>query len=377
VVVCLYEDVSQCSLSIEKTESKNKKRRERRKMKGTIGVQGCLVAMITPLNKWDSVDREGLLQNLEFLRQNGVSGVVPVGTTGESPALDYLEHEDVIRWVTRSAQTPDAEGKTLYVLAGTGSNATKEARHYTRIAAHEGCPGVLLVDCYYNRPTPEMLQDNYYGPIAQDFPQLTVVPYVVSKRTGTEILVKYLVDMVKRFPNVRASKEANGLDRMVDVRENAPPEFTIFCGDDSLTVKAMKDQRIKAGGVISVIANIFPRAVSDMCKALLEGKETSISKALEGIFQLVSVEIPNSNGEVAANPVPIKTMMAGLGMPCGHLRQPLGSMPASGVAKIREELIQLCRTNPEFFEPIAKFYGIDVCDRLASHSNWDAVTSRR
>jgi 4-hydroxy-tetrahydrodipicolinate synthase len=150
-----------------------------------VRFEGCWAAMITPFNRKGEVDFEGLEKNVQFLIENG-SNLVPTGTTGESPTLDWREHDRVI---TKTAKLAKGKG---FVIAGTGSNSTREAMRGSKHAMEVGAQGVLLVDCYYNGPSSLELRTQYYEVIAKAFRKAFVVPYVIPGRTGTKLEVEDL-----------------------------------------------------------------------------------------------------------------------------------------------------------------------------------------
>jgi 4-hydroxy-tetrahydrodipicolinate synthase len=306
--------------------------------------------------------------------REGVAGVVPVGTTGESPTLSPEEHvaviEQVIKWVK----------KRVFVLAGTGSNSTQEALEYTGKASELGADGVLLVDCYYNGPSSYELSENYYKPIAQSFSNLTIVPYIIPGRTGTALLPEDLAILAQNYPNINAVKEASGdFERMRKTRELLPRNFKIFSGDDDKTFAMMVDPQIRACGVISVISNIAPAAVQKMCEKILHGEideARKIREALDPLFKLVTVfcERPGSGiKDRFRNPVPIKIMMQVLGMPSGPCRPPLGKITLSGAEIIRDALKEVWEKNAWVLQPIEEFYQVDIPQRIANNRIWTEI----
>ena len=146
-------------------------------------MKGTWTAIVTPMNPDFSVDWDGLKKNVEFQVSEGIDGVLPVGTTGESPTLDWEEHNQVIENVLAWCK-----GK-CGVLAGTGSNSTEETLENTRVAVNAGAESVLMVDCYYNGPSSQELREEYYAAVAREFPKTTIVPYIIPGRTGTEMSV--------------------------------------------------------------------------------------------------------------------------------------------------------------------------------------------
>ncbi len=327
---------------------------------------GCYTALITPFID-DKVDAEGLERLVEFQMLNGISGIVAVGTTGESPTLGWEEHNQVTERIARMIK-----GKGL-CIAGTGSNNTAETLEGTAHSVKAGAQAVLLVDPYYNGPSSLEIRKEYIEPVAREFPDTTVIPYVVPGRTGAQILPEDLALAGERFPNVCAVKDATGnLDNMRRTRQCCGENFSILSGDDNLTCLMMADPLIRAGGVISVYANIFPGAMSEMVTAAARDEREvagRLEKQLGPLLELVTVTTTEStpHGPVACrarNPLPVKTLMAVLGMPSGGCRRPLGRMTATGLDKLLTAAREMLAESPELFTPIADFFGIDVEARL-------------
>ncbi|MCG6904993.1 MAG: 4-hydroxy-tetrahydrodipicolinate synthase [Desulfobacteraceae bacterium] len=329
---------------------------------------GCYTAIVTPFLD-GQVDYAGLEKLVDFQIANGVTGILAVGTTGESPSLAWDEHHRVTAHVVEKTQ-----GKCL-AIAGTGSNNTQEALAATRHAVETGADAVLLVDPYYNGPSSLEIRREYIGPIAAAFPGVDVIPYVIPGRTGAQLLPEDLGLLSQKFKNVRTVKEATGsLENMRRTRSVCGRDFTILSGDDALTYTVMTDPLILAAGVISVISNVAPAAVSEMVGLLLNGDKTQAEKRmrlLEPLFNLVTVKTTEKTpfGEVvcrARNPLALKTLMAVLGMPAGSCRQPLGKMTANGLETVLGAARKVFAADPRVFQPVADFFGVDVEARLNS-----------
>ncbi len=329
---------------------------------------GCYTAMITPFDD-NGIDEAGLVRLADFQVQNGISGLLAVGTTGESPTLDWQEHHRVIERYTRQAQ-----GKCL-CIAGTGSNNSREALSATRHAVAAGVDAVLLVDPYYNGPSSLEIRREYVAPIASAFPHTTIIPYVIPGRTGAQLLPEDLAMLFKDHPNVNTVKEATGnLDNMRRTRACCGTEFTILSGDDGLLFDMMADQKIAAAGVISVVSNLAPRAMSDLVRLLVDEEIAAARKladALKPLFGLVTVttQEQSPHGPVvcrARNPLALKTLMRLLGMPAGPCRPPLGKMSRGGLEKVLEIARTVQSRNPEILAPLAEFFNVDVESRLSN-----------
>lgn len=340
--------------------------------------RGCIVATETPLKENGEIDWPGQELNLEFLISQKAVGVAQVGTTGESPTLTEREH---IMVVGRGAQIV---GERLFKLAGVGSNNPLEMLDYLEAASVFGCDGGLLVDCYYSGPSSLELRENYYRPAAEKFPHMVICPYVIPGRTGCALSEVDLALLAWKYPNVSMVKEATGdLERMKRTRQLTPDGFLIFSGDDDITFTMLTDPNILSAGVVSVMGNIVARPIQQMCDAVFSGNMAEakrIKEALDPLFRVVTVKkerkeiIPNRGEQTVTdkfrNPDAIKTMMAGLGMPSGLGRAPLGKMTASAVDEIRNALIKVWNENQWILEPIQDFYEKDVPARLADDEIW-------
>ena len=340
-----------------------------------------LTALITPFTRDGAIDWKGWKKNIGFQIDQGIEGIVPVGTTGESPVLTSEEHQLLIALARQ-------KGREIFVLAGCGSNSTEEALKYAQLAEQVGCEGVLLVDCYYNGPSSLELRREYYSPIARKFPNLVIVPYIIPGRTGCALLPEDLALLAHKHPNVMAVKEAtDDFSRMRRTRELAPDGFDIFSGDDNQTVIMMQDEKIGAKGVISVVANIAPSCVHELCRYLSLGDDKAareVENALEPLIETVKIQskreerIPGRENLVTVtdkfrNPLPIKTMMSGLGMPAGFCRKPLGRLSTEGVMVARRALQEVWRDTPGVLCPIEMFYGVDIKERLADDMLWEQL----
>jgi len=328
---------------------------------------GCYTALITPLNRNRQVDYEGLQQLVNFQIENGVKGILAVGTTGESPTLDWNEHTKTIEKVY------EYSNNRCRTIAGTGSNSTQEAIDGTQHAHDFGVDCVLLVDPYYNGPSSMEIRREYIEPIAKQFPEVQVIPYIIPGRTGTQLYPQDLAMLHQQYPNVRCVKEATGdLKNMELTRQFCGEDFDILSGDDDKTYTMMISPDIGASGVISVVSNIAPSAVVDMVHYALDGNEEAssvISQALQPLFSIVTVKTQELTpyGQVACkarNPLAYKTLMNVLGMPSGPCRQPLGKMTRSGLEVVLANTRKVYESNPQILKPIADYFDVNLKDRL-------------
>jgi 4-hydroxy-tetrahydrodipicolinate synthase len=324
----------------------------------------------------DEVDYQALDQLVSFQIENGITGILAVGTTGESPTLTWEEHNKVTEIIASKTKGH------CTCIAGTGSNNTKESIDATEHAIHAGADAVLLVDPYYNGPSSLEIRKEYIAPIAEKFPDVTIIPYVIPGRTGAQLFPEDLAILFKQYPHVNTVKEATAnIDNMKRTRECCGSEYTILSGDDGMTFQMMTDPLVQATGVISVITNIVPRAISEMVRLLNSGAEADalpLKKALDPLFGLVTVvtEEKTPYGNVtcrARNPLGIKTLMAILGMPVGACRQPLGKMSLNGIQKVLGVAKTVQQNNPEILQPLADFFKIDIDERLNNPSSLEGL----
>lgn len=258
---------------------------------------GSYTAIVTPFRR-GAVAFDEIRQLVEFQIKGGISGLVPVGTTGESPTVTHEEHLDVIRCTIEAAR-----GR-VPVIAGTGSNSTHEAITMTEAADEAGADGMLLVAPYYNRPTQEGLF-RHFAAVAEVTAK-PIVLYSIPGRCGVEISVGVIERLRARYPHVAHVKEAGGsVNRVDQIVQTMGSSVTVLSGDDSLTLPFMS---VGAKGVISVASNYFPREVSKLVGLALAGdyaKARALHRRLYPLFKVFFIE---------SNPTPIKFAMARAGI---------------------------------------------------------------
>ena len=338
--------------------------------------QGCYTALITPFTPAGDLDRDGLSGLIDFQIENRITGILATGTTGESPTFKWEEHNLVIDLTAKQAK-----GKCK-CIAGTGSNNTAEALTGTSHAAEQGVDGVLLVDPYYNGPSSLEIRREYYEVVAKQNPDLEIIPYIIPGRTGAQMLPQDLAILADTCANVKSVKEATGdMDNMKLTRKLCGENFNIFSGDDALVCQVMSDDQIGACGAISVMSNIAPAAMTQMVELMNQGKTQealSIQTALSPLLELVVIttEEESKYGPVkcrARNPLPLKTMMQILGMPCGPCRAPLGKMTQKGFDMALAALKKVHANNPEILAPAAAFFDLDIEARLNDSATHNAL----
>ncbi|ADY12947.1 4-hydroxy-tetrahydrodipicolinate synthase [Sphaerochaeta globosa] len=258
---------------------------------------GVHTALITPFTKKDNLDEERLEQIIEAQIQSGIDGLVPCGTTGESPTLSHDEHDRTIALTVKFAN-----GR-VPVIAGTGSNATSEAIRLSRHAQQVGADAVLLVNPYYNKPTQKGLYLHFKA-IAESV-DIPCILYNIKGRTGVNIETETVKALSDACANIVGVKEASGsLEQMRAVIDATHGEFHVLSGDDNLSLPLIESG---GDGVISVGSNICPAYISNMIHLALEGKfaaARAMEANLAGFFKACFLE---------TNPIPIKTAMARYG----------------------------------------------------------------
>lgn len=282
--------------------------------------QGTFTAIVTPFTSDNQVDAAALQELVDYQFDNGVTGIVPVGTTGESPTLSHEEHKRVIALAVEYAR---GRGP---VMGGTGSNSTDEAIELTAAAEAAGCEAVLQVCPYYNKPSQEGLFQHFKA--VADSTKCKVVLYSIPGRSSIEIGVETTVRLAAACPNIVAIKEASGsVERVNQLVAAVPAGFSVFSGDDSLTLSFMA---VGAAGVISVASNLIPREMSDLVSAALAGDFRKAQVIHRRFYPLMSAFL-----KLDTNPVPIKTALALKGMIRSDLRLPMVGMSAEKAAELR------------------------------------------
>lgn len=282
-------------------------------------LKGCYVAVVTPFRRGE-IDERAFKELIRFLVEKGVDGIVPCGTTGESPALSHEEHRRLIKLAVQEAR------KRVAVIAGTGSNSTKEAEELTQFAKEYGADGALVVAPYYNKPTPKGLESHYRRLERIGLP---LVIYNIPSRTGVNI-PPGLVAKLSRLNNIVGIKEASGsMDQVSNILAESAPNFSVVSGDDSLTLPILS---LGGVGVISVVANILPKETQDLVSSYLRGDIGRAKELHYKLFHLFKAMF------IETNPLPIKTAMARLGMIEKEWRLPLEAMEKENEKKLEEAL---------------------------------------
>ncbi|MEI7641034.1 MAG: 4-hydroxy-tetrahydrodipicolinate synthase [bacterium] len=277
---------------------------------------GSYVAIVTPF-KNGKIDEEAFKKLIDMQAEAGTDGIVPCGTTGESPTLTPEEHEHVV------AMTVRLVNKRMKVIAGTGSNSTSEAIAYTQAAEKAGADAALVVNPYYNKPTQKGLYAHFKAVAeAVKFP---IIVYNILGRTAINVATSTLVELAK-IPNIKGVKEASGdMSQMIEVINQCGDDFDVLSGDDALTLPLLA---VGGKGIISVVANIIPKDVKAMLNAFDKGDLKIAREMNKKMFPLIKAMF------IETNPIPVKAAMVMLGMIADELRLPMTSLEEANKVKL-------------------------------------------
>ena len=288
--------------------------------------EGAHTALITPFTADREVDEPAFRALIDEQFENGISGIVPVGTTGESPTLNNQEHRKVIEIAVEQAA-----GRG-HVIAGTGSNSTREAITMTKFAEDAGATASLQVCPYYNKPSQEGLFQHYKA--IGEATKLPIILYSIPGRSVIEITVETQKRLHEACPNIIAMKEAGGDGaRIEEIHAALPAAYETLSGDDALTIDFMQRG---AKGVISVAGNLIPKAMSDLVAAMLAGDEARAKEIDQQYSPLFNAFL-----KLETNPVPIKEAMALAGKCLPQLRLPMVSLTEEKRADLKGTLEEL------------------------------------
>ena len=282
-------------------------------------IKGAYTALVTPMTESGEVDYDGFKRLVQFQIEQGIDGILPLGTTGESPTLDEDEEVKLIEIAIK-----EASGK-IPVMVGAGSNNTKCMLRYVERAKKMGADSALVVTPYYNRPNDDGLFRHFEAAAQVGIP---IVVYNIASRTGRNIPTA-LMEKIAALPGIAGVKEASGdINQMGDVikdiampRKSKGDNFWVLSGDDAMTLPLIS---LGGDGVISVIANLLPAKVKALTKAALEGKFEEARAIHYELLPFIKAAF------IETNPVPIKQALTWAGLPAGPARMPLGKLaPAS------------------------------------------------
>ncbi|GHV03203.1 4-hydroxy-tetrahydrodipicolinate synthase [Spirochaetia bacterium] len=293
-------------------------------------LRGAFTALITPMHENGDVDYEGFRRLINFQIEEGIDGLVPLGTTGETPTLDEDEEEKLIKIAVKEVNN------RVPLIIGTGSNDTKHMVAYTRRARDLGADAALVVTPYYNKPNDEGLIRHFEAAADVGIP---VIIYNIASRTGRNISAG-LIDRLSRIPGIIGVKEASGdLNQMGDIiagrakRQKAEGKpFTVLSGDDGLTLPLIA---MGGDGIISVISNLLPGKVAALARAALSGDFAAARQIHYELLPLVKAAF------IETNPIPIKAALNLAGLPAGPARLPLGKLDPANLSILQETMKSL------------------------------------
>ncbi len=293
-----------------------------------MNLKGTTVAMITPFTKEDGVDEAGMRENINYLIDRGVDGLLAAGTTGESATITHDEQRKMI-----DILIDEVNGK-VNTIAGAGSNSSKEALGLVQYAENAGADAALVITPYYNKPQQHGLYEHYK--MLEESTNIPIIVYNVPSRTGTDIDVETIIKVAK-LDKIVAIKEANpNLDKVSatikGIQDQDIENFMVLSGNDDLTLPMISQG---AMGVISVVANVDPLRMSQMVNAALKGDFEKAGKLHYELYDLMKVLF------IESNPVPAKESLNMMGRPSGHVRMPLAPMKDESISKLKQVLKDL------------------------------------
>jgi 4-hydroxy-tetrahydrodipicolinate synthase len=290
---------------------------------------GAITALVTPMHEDGSLDEATLVATVERQLAAGIDGLVPVGTTGESPTLSAEEDQRVIALTVETVRRHGAAGQ-VPVIAGTGSNVTRHAIEYTQRAAALGADAALVVSPYYNKPDQRMLEAHYLA-VAEEG-GLPIVVYNVPGRTGGNVGAETLLRLAEH-PRIVGVKEASAnLEQIMTIVRDRPEGFAVLSGDDSWTLAIMG---VGGDGVISVASNEVPEVMVALCDAARRGDMATAREIHERYLELFRVNF------VTTSPAPVKAAMAEMGLITDALRMPMLPLDEPNRARVRAVLTDL------------------------------------
>jgi len=292
--------------------------------------RGAYTALVTPMKESGEIDYDGFRRLIQFQIAEGIDGLVPLGTTGESPTLGEDEEEKLIEIAVK-----EAAGK-VKVIVGSGSNDTKHMIKYVERAKKHGADGALVVTPYYNRPNDDGLIRHFEAAANVGIP---IIVYNIASRTGRNIPTSLMTEIAKH-PNIAGVKESSGdMNQMSDViREIAIPRkksgknFWVLSGDDPFTLPLIS---IGGDGVISTISNLVPAKVKALTKAALEARYEEARSIHYELIPFIKAAF------IETNPAPIKQALNWAGLPAGPARLPMGKISSASEAIVKKAMVDL------------------------------------
>lgn len=292
-----------------------------------IKLKGSYTAMITPMISGETIDYTGFRTHIQNQIAGGITGLVPLCTTSETPTLDESEEDKLIAIIMEEKRKEEEANRSLQVIIGTGSNNTRDAVRYTRRALEAGADAALVVTPYYNKPSKEGIYQHFKAVSKVGIP---IVVYNIQGRTGVNITNDTML-RIASLPNIIGVKEASGnITQMMDLISEVKkvnPDFAVLSGDDALTLPLLS---LGGDGVVSVVSNLYPKEITSMVNSALEGdfiKARALHYKLLPVFHAAFVD---------GNPSSIKYAMNYKGLPSGALRLPLVEVGESAKKVIEE-----------------------------------------
>lgn len=287
-----------------------------------IKFSGAITALVTPFTENGKLDIDALKQLVRFQIKGQIDGLVPCGTTGETPTLSEDEYKLVIETVVK-----EVKGR-VPVIAGAGSNDTQKAIHHSKIAKELGADALLHVTPYYNKPTTAGLIAHFKA-IAKEV-DLPIILYNVPGRTGSNVSASALIKIIKEVPQVVGVKEASGnITQMMEIVASVPTNFSVLSGDDAFTLPLMAAGGV---GIISVASNEIPRQMHDLVEAALSGDFKKARKLHYEWLDLMNINF------IESNPIPVKTALALMGKIKEVFRLPLVGMEEKNKDSLKQVL---------------------------------------
>jgi len=292
-------------------------------------LKGTIVAMVTPFNSEDEVDQAGMRENINYLIDRGVEGVLAAGTTGESATITHVEQRKMM-----DILVDEVAGK-VKAVAGAGSNSSKESLSLVKYAENAGADAALVITPYYNKPQQHGLYKHYK--MLTETTDIPIIVYNVPSRTGTDIDVETIAK-VSQLDNIIGIKEANpDLDKVSQIQKKLEElgnqdDFSIISGNDNLTLPMIS---MGGTGVISVVANVDPQRMSQMVRFALDGDYINALKLHNELYELMKVLF------IESNPVPAKESLNMMGRPAGHVRMPLAPLKEENKEQLKKVLQDL------------------------------------
>lgn len=284
--------------------------------------RGTYTAVITPFTPSNEIDWEAFEKIVEHQIANGITGLVFVGTTGESPTLTHSEHQEILRWSVKVVN------KRCQVIHGTGSNNTRETIEFAEVSAEAGADGQLVINPYYNKPTQEGLY-RHFSAIAHAT-NLPIIIYNIKGRTAVNLETNTLLRLLEHDTIVGVKEASGDLAQIMDVIQQAPEDFSILSGDDALTLPIMA---CGGDGVISVVSNCVPGSFRNFVQSCLDGHFEAARQQFYALMPIMRATM------LETNPIPIKAIMYRLNYCSSHVRLPLCE-PTEATEQVIEQMIE-------------------------------------